>query len=142
MPCICQLGGGSGWNVLVEQHQFAIAARADVAEADHRMGPALPHDRHRGYPPPNLHLARAAGTIVQHLADIFVAGHERPGEIERRVWPAELLGQLDDVAPALEEVLVRSAQAAAMRAHQRLARGLEKLAGVFLVGFGIKLGVN
>jgi len=29
-----------------------------------------------------------------------------------------------------------------VRAHQRLARGLEKLAGLFLVGFGIKLGSN
>ncbi len=31
---------------------------------------------------------------------------------------------------------------AKVRAHQRLARGLEKLAGVFLVGFGIKLGTQ
>jgi threonine/homoserine/homoserine lactone efflux protein len=31
---------------------------------------------------------------------------------------------------------------AQVRAHQRLARGLEKLAGLFLVGFGIKLGTN
>lgn len=31
---------------------------------------------------------------------------------------------------------------AQVRAHQRLARGLEKLAGVFLVGFGIKLGTQ
>ncbi|HSM22220.1 MAG TPA: LysE family transporter [Rubrivivax sp.] len=29
-----------------------------------------------------------------------------------------------------------------IRAHQRLARGLEKLAGVFLVGFGIRLGTQ
>jgi leucine efflux protein len=34
------------------------------------------------------------------------------------------------------------AVSARVRAHQRLARGLEKLAGVFLVGFGIKLGSN
>ncbi len=34
------------------------------------------------------------------------------------------------------------AVSAKVRAHQRLARGLEKLAGVFLVGFGIKLGTN
>jgi threonine/homoserine/homoserine lactone efflux protein len=33
-----------------------------------------------------------------------------------------------------------NAVSAQVRAHQRLARGLEKLAGVFLVGFGIKLG--
>ncbi len=32
------------------------------------------------------------------------------------------------------------AVSAQVRAHQRLARGLEKLAGIFLVGFGIKLG--
>jgi leucine efflux protein len=31
------------------------------------------------------------------------------------------------------------AVSAQVRAHQRLARGLEKLAGVFLVGFGIRL---
>ena len=29
-----------------------------------------------------------------------------------------------------------------VRAHQRLARGLEKLAGLFLLGFGIKLGTQ
>jgi threonine/homoserine/homoserine lactone efflux protein len=29
-----------------------------------------------------------------------------------------------------------------VRAHQRLARGLERLAGVFLVGFGIRLGTQ
>ena len=34
------------------------------------------------------------------------------------------------------------AVSAQVRAHRRLASGLEKLAGVFLVGFGIKLGVN
>jgi threonine/homoserine/homoserine lactone efflux protein len=34
------------------------------------------------------------------------------------------------------------AVSAQVRAHQSLARGLEKLAGVFLVGFGIKLGSN
>ena len=33
-----------------------------------------------------------------------------------------------------------NAVSAHVRAHQRLARGLEKLAGIFLVGFGIKLG--
>jgi leucine efflux protein len=32
-----------------------------------------------------------------------------------------------------------NAVSAQVRAHQRLARGLEKLAGVFLVGFGIRL---
>lgn len=35
-----------------------------------------------------------------------------------------------------------NAVSAKVRAHQRLARGLEKLAGIFLVGFGIKLGSN
>jgi leucine efflux protein len=35
-----------------------------------------------------------------------------------------------------------NAISAKVRAHQRLARGLEKLAGVFLVGFGIKLGTQ
>ncbi|MBL8315783.1 MAG: LysE family transporter [Rubrivivax sp.] len=35
-----------------------------------------------------------------------------------------------------------NAISARVRAHQRLARGLEKLAGVFLVGFGIKLGTQ
>jgi len=29
-----------------------------------------------------------------------------------------------------------------VRAHRRLAQGLERLAGVFLVGFGIKLGTQ
>ncbi len=29
-----------------------------------------------------------------------------------------------------------------VRAHQRLARGLEKLAGLFLIGFGIRLGTQ
>jgi leucine efflux protein len=29
-----------------------------------------------------------------------------------------------------------------VRAHQRLARGLERLAGVFLVGFGLRLGTQ
>ena len=33
-----------------------------------------------------------------------------------------------------------NAVSAQVRAHQRLARGLEKVAGLFLVGFGIKLG--
>ncbi|MBL8313095.1 MAG: LysE family transporter [Rubrivivax sp.] len=35
-----------------------------------------------------------------------------------------------------------NAISARVRAHQRLTRGLEKLAGVFLVGFGIKLGTQ
>ncbi len=35
-----------------------------------------------------------------------------------------------------------NAISAKVRAHQQLARGLEKLAGVFLVGFGIKLGTQ
>jgi len=35
-----------------------------------------------------------------------------------------------------------NAVGAKVRAHQRLARGLEKLAGVFLVGFGIRLGAQ
>ena len=35
-----------------------------------------------------------------------------------------------------------NAVSAQVRAHQRVARGLEKLAGVFLVGFGIKLGTQ
>ena len=34
------------------------------------------------------------------------------------------------------------AVSARVRAHQRLARGLERLAGVFLVGFGIRLGTQ
>jgi leucine efflux protein len=34
------------------------------------------------------------------------------------------------------------AVSAQVRAHQRLARALEKLAGVFLVGFGIRLGTQ
>ena len=34
------------------------------------------------------------------------------------------------------------AVSAQVRAHQQLARALEKLAGLFLVGFGIKLGSN
>jgi leucine efflux protein len=34
------------------------------------------------------------------------------------------------------------AVSAQVRAHQGLARALEKLAGVFLVGFGIRLGAN
>jgi threonine/homoserine/homoserine lactone efflux protein len=29
-----------------------------------------------------------------------------------------------------------------MRANPRIARGLEKLAGLFLVGFGVKLTLN
>jgi leucine efflux protein len=32
------------------------------------------------------------------------------------------------------------AVSAQVRAHQRLAKGLEKLAGIFLIGFGIRLG--
>jgi threonine/homoserine/homoserine lactone efflux protein len=35
-----------------------------------------------------------------------------------------------------------NAVSAKVRAHQRLARGLEKLAGIFLVGFGIRLGTQ
>jgi leucine efflux protein len=35
-----------------------------------------------------------------------------------------------------------NAVSAQVRAHQRLARALEKLAGVFLVGFGIRLGTQ
>ena len=35
-----------------------------------------------------------------------------------------------------------NAVSAQVRAHQRLTRGLEQLAGVFLVGFGIKLGTQ
>ena len=31
---------------------------------------------------------------------------------------------------------------AQVRAHQRLARALERLAGVFLIGFGIRLGTQ
>jgi threonine/homoserine/homoserine lactone efflux protein len=31
---------------------------------------------------------------------------------------------------------------AQVRAHRRLARALEKLAGVFLIGFGIRLGTQ
>lgn len=34
------------------------------------------------------------------------------------------------------------AVSARVRAHRRLARGLERLAGVFLVGFGIRLGTQ
>jgi threonine/homoserine/homoserine lactone efflux protein len=34
------------------------------------------------------------------------------------------------------------AVSAQVRAHRRLARGLERLAGVFLVGFGIRLGTQ
>ena len=34
------------------------------------------------------------------------------------------------------------AVSARVRAHQGLARGLERLAGVFLVGFGIRLGTQ
>ena len=34
------------------------------------------------------------------------------------------------------------AVSARVRAHQRLARGLEKLAGVFLIGFGIRLSTQ
>jgi leucine efflux protein len=35
-----------------------------------------------------------------------------------------------------------NAVSAKVRAHQRLARALEKLAGIFLVGFGIRLGTQ
>jgi threonine/homoserine/homoserine lactone efflux protein len=35
-----------------------------------------------------------------------------------------------------------NAVSAQVRAHQRLAKGLEKLAGIFLVGFGIRLGTQ
>jgi threonine/homoserine/homoserine lactone efflux protein len=29
-----------------------------------------------------------------------------------------------------------------VRSHQRLARGLERLAGVFLIGFGVRLATS
>ncbi len=35
-----------------------------------------------------------------------------------------------------------NAVSAQVRAHRRLAKALEKLAGVFLIGFGIKLGTQ
>ncbi len=35
-----------------------------------------------------------------------------------------------------------NAVSARVKAHQRLARGLERLAGVFLIGFGIRLGTQ
>ena len=108
-------------HVFVEQHQLAETAGAFVAVADHLVRAFGQHHRHRSHPPPGLDLARAAGPIVEHLADVFVAGYERLLIVERRVRPAELLRQFDDVAPALEEMLVRCAQPAGMGAHQRLA---------------------
>jgi threonine/homoserine/homoserine lactone efflux protein len=42
---------------------------------------------------------------------------------------------------ALGLCLLADAVTARVRAHRRLARGLERLAGVCLVGFGLKLGI-
>ncbi len=39
-------------------------------------------------------------------------------------------------------VLLTHRLAERMRANPRIARGLEKLAGLFLVGFGVKLTLN
>jgi leucine efflux protein len=38
--------------------------------------------------------------------------------------------------------LFAQAVSAQVRAHRRLARTLERLAGVFLIGFGIRLGTQ
>ena len=110
-------------HVLVEQHQLAKAAGAFVAVADdlvRAFGRMTGTEVTRR---PALTGRALPGPIVQHLADIFVARHERLREIERRIRPAELLRQVDDVAPALEEMLVRGAHPARMGAHQRLALG-------------------
>jgi leucine efflux protein len=45
-------------------------------------------------------------------------------------------------AYCLSLVLLADAVSARVRAHRRLAQGLQRLAGVALVGFGIKLGVQ
>jgi threonine/homoserine/homoserine lactone efflux protein len=67
--------------------------------------------------------------------------------------PAEHRGFLTFSAMAVTIALITAAYglllcafaeavSAKVRAHQRLARGLEKLAGVFLVGFGIRLSTQ
>ncbi|GLU24698.1 hypothetical protein SLE2022_405990 [Rubroshorea leprosula] len=89
--------------ILVEQHEFAPAARAFVREADHGVAAARAHHRHRHDAPPDRHGAAAAGPVIDHLADIFVAGHEGPGEIERGIGAAEPAREIDHRLPGVEE---------------------------------------
>src|SRR3546814_9350618 len=49
-----------------------------------------------------------------------MARHDDPAQVEIRIWAAVLLRHLDDLAAEVHEVRVRRAQAATVRAHQRL----------------------
>ena len=116
-----QVAGNLDQRVLVEQHEFAAAARAVVAEADHRIAPGNVHHRRGGHPPARAHRPPAAGSVIDHLADIFVARHERPREIERGIGAAMSPREIDDVLAGVQEMLVRRAEPAAVGAYQRLA---------------------
>ncbi len=59
--------------------------------------------------------------------------------VEQHDWERPLRG---DWVTRLEEVLLTHYLAERMRANPTIARVLEKLAGVFLIGFGVKLAIS
>jgi hypothetical protein len=105
-PVVIQSIGDFDQEILVQQHQFAAAAGAIMAETHHRLRPTRAHDRDRGDAPSGLHRAGAAGAIVQHFTDIFMPRHESARLIERGIRPAELARQIDDMLPGVQEMRV------------------------------------
>ena len=78
--------------------------------------------------------------IVFYMAffPLFIDPAQHPGAVTFVVMAATIA--VITLAYGLALCAFANAVSARVRAHQRLARGLEKLAGIFLVAFGIKLG--
>jgi hypothetical protein len=71
----------------------------------------------------DLQRSPASRTVVDDLGDIFMSHDDRPFGVEIRIVSAVLARQRHDLAARVKEVRVGGAQAAAMRAHQRLPFG-------------------
>src|SRR3546814_3272899 len=84
------------------------------------MSAGVAHHRRRCDHAADLQWPPAARAIVENLADVFMARHDAPAQVEIRIWAAVLLRHLDDLAAEFHDVRVRLAQAATVRAYQRL----------------------
>jgi hypothetical protein len=107
--------------VLVEEHVFAEPARTFVVIANDAVCTRLPHYWHRRNPRARPDGSPAARTIVDYLADVFMAGHEEFVEIETGIGTAVFPRELDHLFASSEKVDVGRAEPTRMGANEHLA---------------------
>jgi hypothetical protein len=98
--------------VLVKKHVFAEPAGTVVVVANYAMRTRLSHYRHGGNALAWLDRSLAARSIVDHLADILMAGHEEFVEIQAGIGTPIFPREFDHLLARTEKVDVGCAEPA------------------------------